>query len=164
MASFVPAPERDDLAAAYHARVLHDDPAVHVPAAIALMIYEAQTLHLWPNRALIDTMRTDPATVASGRIFCHYDRNAFFLADRQLLHGAVRLAGIPAAILGGRYDMCTPIRFAWELHRAWPGSTLEIVPAAGHTWGDPLLAAAIARTTDAWRQRILAGDPAFGAS
>lgn len=36
------------------------------------------------------------------------------------------------AIIQGRYDVVCPPQTAWNLHRAWPGSRLFIIPDAGH--------------------------------
>jgi proline iminopeptidase len=46
-----------------------------------------------------------------------------------------RLAGIPAALIHGRYDVSGPPDVAWQLHRAWPGSELALVDRAGHGGG-----------------------------
>jgi proline iminopeptidase len=43
-----------------------------------------------------------------------------------------RLAGIPATMVHGRYDISSPLDTAWALHRAWPSSRLVIVDDAGH--------------------------------
>lgn len=37
-----------------------------------------------------------------------------FFEDGQLIRNAALLKGIPAVIIQGRYDMCTPARSAWE--------------------------------------------------
>ena len=58
------------------------------------------------------------------------------------------LDGIPGVIVQGRYDMCTPAVTAWELHRAWPGSELVMVPDAGHAYNEPGVLAALLDATD----------------
>ena len=75
--------------------------------------------------------------IGAARVFAHYDAHDFFLRDSELLENAHRLAGVPGVVLNGRFDMCTPPRTAWELHKAWPGSEFRIAPAALHdTFGD----------------------------
>jgi proline iminopeptidase len=59
------------------------------------------------------------------------------LESNQILKHAHRLSGIPGIIVHGRYDVVCPLQNAWELHRAWPGSQLEIVPDAGHSAAEP---------------------------
>lgn len=36
-------------------------------------------------------------------------------------------------IVQGRYDMITPPATAWELHKAWPKSSLYLIDDAGHS-------------------------------
>ena len=50
----------------------------------------------------------------------------------QLLRDAGRLAGIPGVLIHGRLDLGSPLDTAWALHRAWPGSQLQVVEGAGH--------------------------------
>ena len=61
----------------------------------------------------------------------------FFEADDQLLRDAHRIAGIPGVIIHGRYDVVTPMKNAWDLHKAWPGADFRIVPDAGHAMTEP---------------------------
>jgi proline iminopeptidase len=135
----LPPDERDDLRANYVRRVLHSDPAIHGPAALAWLRYEAQTLDVWPDDAFVAGFTLTEAVVGAARVFAHYDRHDFFLRDSELLENAHRLAGLPGIILNGRFDICTPPRTAWDLHKGWPGSELVIAPAAGHRWMDQIL-------------------------
>ncbi|MGY5763727.1 alpha/beta fold hydrolase [Brachybacterium sp. DNPG3] len=57
-----------------------------------------------------------------------------------LLGGMHRIARIPAVLLHGRRDVSSPVRTAWELHRAWPASELVVVEDEGH--GGPAMVAA----------------------
>ena len=59
-----------------------------------------------------------------------------------------RLATMPGVIIQGRYDVVTPLRSAWDLHKAWPKARLEIVNDAGHTGTEAGLAAALINATD----------------
>ena len=40
---------------------------------------------------------------------------------------------------------------AWDLHRAWPEASLEIIPNAGHAATEPGIADALVRATDNFR-------------
>lgn len=133
--------ERANPRAAFLARILDPDPAVHRPAAALLAAAEGQTLFLMAPPPPDDPHVIDDATVAAMRIFAHYDRQDYFLAENQLLDGAAALADIPGLIIAGRADGCTPPRGAWELAERWPSARLRIVPAAGHAWNDEALAA-----------------------
>jgi proline iminopeptidase len=63
--------------------------------------------------------------------------------------GAIRK--IPAVLVHGRYDVICPLESAWELHRAWPESRLEIIPDAGHSSNEPGITDALIRATDEFR-------------
>lgn len=149
---FLPPDERVTPRESYLRRILHPDPAVHAPAAQMLMLAEFATLELWPSLMLEDPDTLDPLTVGAGRMMAHYDHNRFFLAENQLIRDSHKLAGIPGEIIAGRADICTPPKAAFDLSRAWAGSHLTIVPAAGHRWNDEMLCrdllAALGRLTD----------------
>ena len=70
------------------------------------------------------------------------------MEEAQLLRDAPKLAGIPGAIIQGRYDMVCPIESAWALSKAWPDAELIIVPDAGHSAYDPGISRALVAATD----------------
>ena len=74
--------------------------------------------------------------------------NRGFVEEGQLLRDAHRLANIPGVIVQGRYDAATPARTAWDLSKAWPNATLEIVPDAGHAYDEPGILKALIAATD----------------
>jgi len=141
----LPPSERSDMRANYIRRVLHPDPAIHRPAAAAWIRYESQTLDVLPDETFMSGIQQNEATSAAARIFAHYDMHDFFLEDSILLRNAGRIANLPGFIVNGRFDMCTPPRTAYDLHKLWPGSELVIAPGAGHRWTDPLLSREIMR-------------------
>ncbi len=57
------------------------------------------------------------------------------------------LAGIPGALVNGRFDFQSPIGNAWTLHRAWPRAELTVVDDAGHSM-TPATIAAVRAATD----------------
>ena len=136
--SLLSAEERLDPIASYHRRLTHSDPRIQVEAARAWCIWEASTMALRPDPMRLRAFASDSYALAFARIECHYFVNRGFLeVDGQLLRDAHRLAGIPGTIVQGRYDVVTPARSAVELHKAWPGSTLHVVPDAGHAMTEP---------------------------
>ena len=60
------------------------------------------------------------------------------------------MAGIPAVIVQGRYDMCTPAMTAWDLHAAWPEAEFHLIADAGHAYDEPGILDALVRATDAF--------------
>jgi len=144
----IPVLERSRMIEAYHRRLNDPDPAVHVPAAVAWSRWEAATLTLRPDEALVAAMTEPAAATAFARIENHFFVHGGWFRDEQLIADAGALRGIPAVIVQGRYDMCTPIMTAWDLHRAWPEAELVVVDDAGHSASEPGIAAALVAATD----------------
>lgn len=144
----IPVLERSRLIEAYHRRLTDPDPAVHLPAGMAWTTWEASTLTLRPDPDLVAAMATPEAAVAFARIENHYFMNEGWLRPGQLIEDVAAIRGIPAVIVQGRYDVCTPIMTAWDLHRAWPEADFVVVPDAGHSASEPGIAAALRAATD----------------
>ncbi len=145
--------ERPDVLAAYHRRLTSDDPAVRRAAALAWNRWEELASHLVADLGPV-AEEDVPAEVALARIEAHYFVNdAFLSSDDQLLRDVAKIGHLPAVIVQGRYDMVCPAVSAWDLHRAWPGSRLEIVPAAGHSADEPGIVSALVGATEEWKAR-----------
>ena len=121
---------------------------MHEPAAIAWSRWEASTITLLPQADTIARFTEPEYATAFARIENHYFRHGGWWEEGQLIRDASRLAGIPAVIVQGRYDMCTPTMTAWDLHRAWPEADLRIVGDAGHAFDEPGILDALIRATD----------------
>jgi proline iminopeptidase len=144
----IPEPERHDLIGAYHRRLTGTDEKARIEAAIAWSRWEGRTITLLPDAA-VDAVHSDPHfAIAFARIENHYFVNGAFLAAGQLLRDAARLRGIPGVIVQGRYDMATPAKTAWELHRAWPDAEFHLVPDAGHAYSEPGILNQLVQATD----------------
>ncbi|MGA9716314.1 MAG: prolyl aminopeptidase [Aeromicrobium sp.] len=144
----VPEDQRGRLIEAY-SRLLNDpDPAVHVPAAKAWSRWESSTITLLQDADLIDHFTEDAFAVAFARIENHFFMNQGWFYDGQLIAEAHKLKNIPAVIIQGRYDMCTPAVTAWDLHRAWPEADFQMIPDAGHSFQEPGIFAALIEATD----------------
>ena len=144
----IPILERSQLIEAYHRRLSDPDPAVHVPAGVAWSRWEASTLTLVPDAELIAAMTEPRAAVAFARIENHYFLHGGWFEEGQLIAGVDRIRHIPAVIVQGRYDVCTPPMTAWDLHRAWPEASFEMIPDAGHSASEPGIARALVAATD----------------
>ncbi len=143
------ADERDDVIGAYYKRLTSDDLEVRLEAAQAWARWEGSTSRLVVDEALIERCGTPAFALALARIECHYFVNkGFFDHDGWLLEQASKLSHLPLAIVQGRYDVVCPMQTAYELHQQWPGSTLNIVPDAGHASSEPGVVDALIRLTD----------------
>jgi len=126
-AGALPVAERDDLLAAYAARILADDPAVATTAARAWLDYERALMGEAPLAAPPDAVH-----LAKARIQLHYLVHHCFLAPGQLLAGIDRLRHIPTSIVQGMADPVCPPQIAKQLHNAWPEAIWMPVAGAGH--------------------------------
>ena len=148
----IPESERGDMVAAYYRRLTSDDESVRLEAAKAWSLWEACALKLLPDLKLIEEFSDPELAIALARIECHYFMNkCFFETDNYLIENVDRIRHIPAVIVHGRYDIVCPFLNAWELHRAWPEASLEVIPDAGHAATEPGIADALIRATDSFR-------------
>lgn len=144
----IPSAERADLIAAYSRRLSSPDDAVRLPAARAWAQWEGGTVTLRRRQDLLDHFAEPATAVAFARIENHYFTHGGWLAPGQLLRDVDRIRHIPAVIVQGRYDVCTPATTAWDLHRAWPEATLHLVPDAGHAYDEPGILHHLIEATD----------------
>jgi proline iminopeptidase len=144
----IPEDERDDLIAAYGRRVHSPDPDVRIPAATAWAQWEAATINLRPNPENVAHFGEPDTAVAFARIENHYFANEGFFDEDQLLRDIGTIRHIPAVIVQGRYDICTPAATAWDLHKAWPEADLHIVDDAGHAYDEPGILHRLIEATD----------------
>jgi proline iminopeptidase len=146
----IPLEERGSMIQAYHRRLNDPDPAVHGPAAVAWATWEASTITLLKSPDVVATFAAPHYAIAFARIENHYFVNEGFFDEGQLIRDVDRIKNIPAVIVQGRYDICTPPVTAWDLHRAWPEAQLVIVPDAGHSYDEPGILSALIEATDAF--------------
>ncbi|RJQ79238.1 prolyl aminopeptidase [Pseudonocardiaceae bacterium YIM PH 21723] len=145
----LPVAERHDPLAAYHRLLAGSDQATRVRLAKAWSGWELSISSLRPRPELKELLDSDDAfLLAFTGLVVHYMRHHCWLAEDQLIDNAPRLAGIPTTIVHGRYDVVCPVVGAVRLHRALPGSTLVIVPDAGHSGYEPGTLSALIEATD----------------
>jgi proline iminopeptidase len=149
----IPEAERSDLMAAYRRRLVSPDRAVRVAAARAWSLWEGSTITLMPDPALTAVFEGEDYAVAFARIENHYFVHDAWLEPDQLLRDVGRIRHIPAVIVHGRYDMATPARNAWDLHKAWPEAEFHFVEGAGHAFSEPGILDRLVRATDAFAGR-----------
>ncbi|MHB8800093.1 MAG: prolyl aminopeptidase [Thermoanaerobaculia bacterium] len=151
--SILDEPEKADVLAALHRRLNAEDPAVRRQAALAWNRWEELGSYLVAQHYSV-AEEDVPAEIALARIEAHYFVNGAFLSDdEQLLRDVARVRHLPCVIVQGRYDMVCPAVSAWDLHNAWPGSRLVIVPAAGHSADEPGIVSALVDATEEWKKR-----------
>ena len=148
----IPESAQDELISAYYDRLTDERENVRMQAARAWSMWEGATLSLLPDRERVERFGTDRFAEAFARIECHYFMNGgFFETDGQLLERAHLISRIPTVIVHGRYDVCTPIRNAWDLHLALPEADFRVVPDAGHAATEPGIVHELVTATDRFR-------------
>jgi proline iminopeptidase len=146
--------KRHDMVSAYHELLTGDDEVSQLAAARAWSVWEGRCSTLQPKATLVEHFGATHVALSMARIECHYFINNAFIEPDRILRDAHRLDTIPGVIVHGRYDVICPVDQAWALHRAWPRATLDIVPGAGHSAGEPAIAAALTGATDAFAERL----------
>ncbi len=144
----IPEAERSDLIGAYRKRLTGADPAAQLACARAWSVWEGQTIRLLPDAVNAAHHAQDAFSLAFARIENHYFVHEGWMEQGQLLRDAGKLAEVPGVIVQGRYDVCTPVRSAWDLHRAWPQADFQLVPDAGHAYNEPGILSRLIEATD----------------
>ena len=136
-AEAVPEGQRDDLLEAYWKLLNSDDRDVALAAAKSWAIYEIASCTLLPNPEFVEHFEEPDVAWAVARLEAHYFRNVRFEPDDRLLRHVDRIRHVPGFIVHGRYDIVCPIKSAFDLHDAWPESSLVVVDDAGHSSHEP---------------------------
>lgn len=138
---------RDDIIAAYYELLTGDNELARMAAAKAWSQWEGRCATLRPSHDLVEHFGEPHIALALARIEAHYFVNQGFLAPGEILNNASKLAGTPAIIVHGRYDMVCPLDNAVALHNVWPDSQLNIIRDAGHAATEPGIVDALVRAT-----------------
>lgn len=144
----IPLAERGDLIGAYRKRLTGADPAAQLACARAWSVWEGQTIRLLPDAVNAAHHAQDAFSLAFARIENHYFVHEGWMEQGQLIRDAGKLAEVPGVIVQGRYDVCTPVRSAWDLHRVWPQADFQLVPDAGHAYNEPGILSRLIEATD----------------
>lgn len=136
-----------------YARLLdHPDPAVVDAASLAWADWEDHHVAIGAggvrrNPLFDDQQRRHAFTRLTATYWAHDGYLDPPLLDRIRARAAEgALDAIPAVFVHGLLDVSGPAVTAWEVHRAWPGSRLEIVADEGH--GGPSMVELWAAATD----------------
>lgn len=150
--AIIPPAERHDMVTAYHRRLTGDDLTVRLKAAQAWSMWEGAITKLLPDPKRTAGFGEDEFALAFARIECHYFHHKSFLdSDDQLLRNVSKIKHIPCVIAHGRYDICCPVKSAWDLVKAWPLAELFVVPDAGHSVSEPGIGRVLVAATDRFR-------------
>ncbi|MFC4114874.1 prolyl aminopeptidase [Nonomuraea zeae] len=153
----IPEQERGDLIAAFRRRLEGPDDDARLAAAKAWSQWEAATITLLPDPELVEEFGEDKMAVCFARIENHYFHHGGWFEPEQLIRDVGRIRHIPAVIVQGRYDACTPMTTAWDLHRAWPEAAFHVVDDAGHAATEPGIVDRLIEATDGFAPGVPQG-------
>jgi len=136
----VPLDERNDLIAAYHARLFSGNRKVEIQFAHAWSAWENALASITSNGAAGHP--PDQYALAFARLENHYFFNGGFLKQNGwILENLSNISDISASIVQGRYDMICPPASAWQVANALPKAELKMIPMAGHALSEPEITA-----------------------
>lgn len=144
----IPEAERYDMLSAFHRRLTGNNEEEKLAAATAWGLWEGRGITLLPDPETANHFSADDFAVAFARIENHYFMHNGFFEDEQLLRNAYKIRHIPTVIVQGRYDMCTPMKTAWDLHKALPDAKFVLINDAGHAYSEPGILKALIEATD----------------
>jgi proline iminopeptidase len=144
----IPAAEQHALVSAYYQRLTSEDEFTRMQAAKAWSLWEGRTATLISSQKVLDHFGHAHTALSLSRIECHYFMHRSFLRENQLLDDMHLIQDIPGVIVQGRYDVICPMESAWQLHRTWPNSILQIIPDAGHSAMEAGITNALVKATD----------------
>ncbi|MDD1621369.1 MAG: prolyl aminopeptidase [Methylococcaceae bacterium] len=83
------------------------------------------------------------------RMEVHYAKNAYFIAENQILENCAALQDIPTIIIHGQNDLTCPLEAGWRLHQALPQARYIVLPNAGHVArGEEMIDALVSATDE----------------
>lgn len=148
LSHFSPAQRHNPLQA-LHQMLSGEDHLARLRIAKAWTLWSARVAHgNGFNPADLD--RQQPTVLAQqARIEAHYGVNGYFIAENQILDNLHKVPAVPTVIIHGRHDLVCPMEAAYLLHRNLPGSTLRILPEAGHLpIGDAMIDSLVSATDE----------------
>ena len=77
-----------------------------------------------------------------------FKNKGFFETDGWILKNTHSINNIPAVIVQGRYDVVCPVTSAWELHKKLPNADFHIIPNAGHSMMEDVIASKLVEYTN----------------
>jgi len=145
----IPADEQHDMINACYKRLTGNDEDAKIAVAKAWSIWEGSTISLLRRPAQVANFGNEKFATAFARIESHYFvHGGFFENDDWLISNLESIRHIPCILIQGRYDACTPMTTAWDIHKKWPEASLKIVDDAGHAFNEPGIAHEIVCATD----------------
>ncbi|XP_013409160.1 proline iminopeptidase [Lingula anatina] len=148
----IPEVEQGDLISAYYRRLTGEDEEESLRCGQAWCRWETAISDLYTPQEVLDREEDPKGLLQYALIESHYLVNGAFLkTETQLLDDVEKIRHIPCTIVQGRYDMCCPVRTAWDLHLRFPEAEFHIVPDGGHSEYPPKMASLLVQACDKYK-------------
>jgi proline iminopeptidase len=121
-----------DIVQHYQQLLNSNDLQVVERATLAWNNWAVACLGLPPMLCLPEETQNKNYLITMSCLETHYFSHHAFLEENQLLQNIHRIQSIKSFIIHGEKDYLCPVANAVELHQAWPGSELILLPQAGH--------------------------------
>ncbi|HFC8543528.1 TPA: prolyl aminopeptidase [Neisseria weaveri] len=142
--------KRGAIVQAYHEMLFGQDREQALRAAKAWAEWECWLVQFDPKPVEEDAEQA----LAISRIENHYFVNGCWLDnEKALLANVDKIRHIPTVIVQGRYDICTPMKSAWDLKQAFPEADLRIVQG-GHASFEGEVAKGLVRAADEFADKL----------
>jgi proline iminopeptidase len=117
---------------AYVERLTDPDPDVRSAAALAWCSWEDAHISLSASFKPGLAQRDPQFREVFALQVAHSWANNAFLGERGILDHLDVITHLPAVLIHGRLDISGPLVTAWELHKRWPRSRLQVLEHEGH--------------------------------
>jgi proline iminopeptidase len=117
---------------AYVERLTDSDPDVRSAAALAWCSWEDAHISLSASFKPGLAQRDPQFREVFALQVAHSWANNAFLGERGILDHLDVITHLPAVLIHGRLDISGPLVTAWELHKRWPRSRLQVLEHEGH--------------------------------
>ena len=141
----IPKKEQKEICRAYYQRLTGDNEVARMRLAKVWSAWEGRCSALQPSANLMQHFLNPYVAPCLAKIESYYFMNHCFLRSNQIIRNMSLIRKIPGVIVHGRYDAICAIDNAWALHKAWPGSDLQVIRDAGHTASEPGITDALVR-------------------
>ncbi len=148
---FIPPEKRKDgLHRAYYEIILNGSEEEVIEAVRHAVVWDTAILTFELPVERIRHVEEHPEEyVALLKLWMHFSNNYYNAGNkRAILDGVRDMEDIPCHIIHGRFDLICPVKNAFELHQAYPGSHLHVLDKTGHTMREPNITAKLVEITD----------------
>ena len=128
----------------YAEKMRDDDPETARRFALEWTLWEAVLTSIRYEPAEVEReIFADPSSVGTALVETHYFLNGCFIPPDHIIDSIAAIRSLPAVVVQGRFDLCTPPITAYDLARAYGDQLTLHWVNSGHIRTDPEMFAAL---------------------